>query len=1125
MPSLLTAEKLRRRIIDLGAWGDPRTSPSIYAAAVRATVALDDVQTIAAPGAPPENAMTPPPAPDAPGWRVLGKGEAWGGDPHKPEEPALRIGWGMPADGGHNHWLRATLAVPPEWRGKTVRLHMTWEGSGQASVEGILYIAGKAVAGIDEPHNAIVLPAWTHESEHQLLIRAYTPYRHPFGGLSLQLWDEQIFQLATIMFAAFGASETMRDAEPAKHALLERVNTAYNLLDLSEGWQSDVFAESAYGALDYLRRELTAGLIGGTRPSVIATGHAHMDVAWLWPLWRTRQKIAHTVATVLHLMDRYPEYHFSMSQPQTYAYLKQDEPELYERLRARAKEGRFEQVGMMWVEPDCNVPSGESLVRQLSNGARFFAEEFGEQPHVVWLPDVFGYSAALPQLMRLAGIQCFMTTKISWNQFNRMPVDTFRWRGIDGTEVLAHFVTATDQAVKVNPVEAQFYTYNGSMLPAEVFGLWNHYRQKAVSDEVLYIYGYGDGGGGPTEEMLSLAHGMADLPGFPQVKPGRIDDFFERLYQRAWEHPQTPTWAGELYLEFHRGTYTSQARTKQNNRRSEQLLREAEWLNAWAATLGGTSRQRELDDAWKLVLLNQFHDILPGSSVPLVYVDSNAQFARVQEAADDVRSAQTRFVLAEDDAPNGTLNAERGTMNDSETPQSTAQATTYVVLNSLPWERSELVAIPLAVGQDAPEVGESQLAETLAGTKELLVAATAPSYGYAALVAEDLGAASPREDASPQPLVAGGLGAASPRENTSPQPYSTVGLVAAQRHLENSELRVELDDHGEIVRLYDKRFDREVILPGHAANQLVLYEDRPLNWDAWDIDAFYEEKPSPLRDITEWRVVEEGPLRVAVLLTRRAGKSVIRQKICLARGSRRLDFQTEVDWQERQRLLRVLFPLHVNATRATCEIQFGAVERPTHRNTSWDWARFEVAAHKWVDLSEGGYGVALLNDGKYGHSLHNTTLGISLLKSPIHPDPEADRGLHRFTYSLLPHTGDWRDGEVVRRAYQLNAPLRAIELETVADARITPSSFLSVDAANVVVETVKTADDGDGLIVRMYEAHNQRGPARITFTRPIASAVEVDLLEREHSPATVDGASVVVALRPFEVKTLRVRLA
>ncbi|HEX9369697.1 MAG TPA: glycoside hydrolase family 38 C-terminal domain-containing protein, partial [Roseiflexaceae bacterium] len=342
--------------------------------------------------------------------------------------------------------------------------------------------------------------------------------------------------------------------------------------------------------------------------------------------------------------------------------------------------------------------------------------------------------------------------------------------------------------------------------------------------------------------------------------------------------------------------------------------------------------------------------------------------------------------------------------------------------------------------------------------------------------------------------------------------------------LENDELRVELDDSGEIASLYDKRADRETIAPRATGNQLVAYEDRPMQWDAWDVDIFYEEKPYPVREIVDWRVVEQGPLRAAVEITRRLGQSTIRQRICLWRGSRRVDFATEVDWQERQTLLRALFPLNVNATRATCEIQFGAVERPTHRNTSWDWARFEVCAHRWVDLSEGDYGVALLNDGKYGHSLHHNILGLSLLKGAIFPDRQADRGLHRFTYSLLPHAGDWRAAGVVRRAYELNAPLRAVERSNVQTFERSNRSFLSTPTDHIVVETLKVADDGNGLIVRLYEAHNQRGPASLKFGRPVAAAVETDLLEREVGPVEVDGDEVRFQVRPFEVKTLRVRL-
>jgi len=353
--------------------------------------------------------------------------------------------------------------------------------------------------------------------------------------------------------------------------------------------------------------------------------------------------------------------------------------------------------------------------------------------------------------------------------------------------------------------------------------------------------------------------------------------------------------------------------------------------------------------------------------------------------------------------------------------------------------------------------------------------------------------------------------------------------------LENDELRLALDDHGEIASIRDLTYDREVIAPGATGNQLIAYEDRPINWDAWDIDIFYEAKPYPVREIVDWRVAEEGPLRAAVEITRRVGQSIIRQRICLWRNSRRIDFVTEVDWQERQRLLRALFPLAINATRATCEIQFGAVERPTHRNTSWDWARFEVCAQRWVDLSEGDYGVALLNDGKYGHSLYHNILGLSLLKSAIHPDPDADRGLHRFTYSLLPHAGDWRTAQVVRRAYELNAPLRAATLKderrtmndepSVSPFIVQRSSFLSTPTDHIVVETVKVAADGDGLIVRLYEAHNQRGPASIQFDRQVASAVEVDMLERDVGPVEVAGADVRFRVRPFEVKTLRVRLA
>jgi alpha-mannosidase len=1102
--TFFTTEKLKARI------------PEIIAAAVRATHPIDEVYTCAAAGPAATNAMAAPPPPDDPGWKPLRVGERWGVRPGAdPNQPPRRLGWGIPADGGSNHWLRAIVRVPPEWQGQPVLVALAWEGSGQSSLEAIAYLDGRALAGLDQFHRAVLLPAAAHDGAHELLIRCYLPFPQNFGGLSLQLRDETIFRLGQMMRALLEAVETYRESDLARHALLDHLNTAYNRLDLREGWQSARFAESARAALELLiaatrGAEQAAGAATADArpltPQIIATGHAHLDVAWLWPLWRTRQKVAHTVATALHLMERYPDYHFSMSQPQVFAYLKQDDPELYARLKQRAAEGRFEAVGMMWIEADCNIPSGESLVRQLVHGARFFAEEFGEIHHIVWLPDVFGYSAALPQLLRRCGISCFMTTKISWSQFNRMPNDTFRWRGIDGSEVLTHFVTASSQPVG-HPAAAQFYTYNGMMTAGEVFGTWNHYRQKAINDELLYIYGYGDGGGGPTEEMLEAAQVFRDLPNFPRVRQGRVEQFFQRLYERVWNDPRLPTWVGELYLEYHRGTYTSQARTKQANRAAELLYREAEWLNAWATTLGAPSRQEQLNVGWRIILLNQFHDILPGSSVPLVYAESNAQYAEAQRIGREVCAATMEAILR-------TMNDERRTMQN-DASEAGAHPSSFVVWNSLPWERKDVARLALDADAAPPVIiganGEplpAQVVEERPGERALLVEVEAPSYGYASFARED-----------------GRQTGADRSAGSIDRPSS---LTVSRTSLSNAELRLELDDNGEIASLYDLRYQREVIAPGATANRLVVYEDRPLNWDAWDIDIFYEEKPYPVHMIADWRVVEAGPLRAAIEITRRLIHSTIRQRICLWRHMRRIDFVTEVDWQERQMLLRALFPLNLNAARATCEIQFGAVERPTHRNTSWDWARFEVCAHRWVDLSEGDYGVALLNDGKYGHSLHHTTLGLSLLKGAIHPDPDADRGLHRFTYSLLPHHGDWRAAQVVRRAYELNAPLLARTIQDApanASLRAHRASFLSTPTDHIVVETVKVAEDGDGLIVRLYEAHNQRGPASLTFGRPVASAVETDLLERELGPVDVAGNEVRFSVRPFEVKTLRVRLA
>lgn len=1060
-----------------------RRIPEILAAAVRERAPIAEVWTCPGPGDRDAAAMGAPPPPDNPAWQRITPGERWGMAPgDAPDWEPPRLDWEIAPTGGSTHWLSFRLEVPPPWRGRSVHLTLGWVGNRLDQVESIVYLDGAALAGLDWGHRTTLLPPETHERGGALLIRCAVAFPRPFGGVELQLRDEAIFRLGHTMRALLDAARTMATDLPVRHRLLGALGRAYQALDLREGWQSERFAASATAALDELDTELRAlDTLPATGPTILTSGHGHLDVAWLWPLWRTRQKVAHTVASALQLMERYPDYHFSMSQPQVYAYLKHDDPALYARLKQRVTEGRFEPVGMMWVESDCNLPSGEALIRQFVHGRRFLAEEFPERygeamnpPHMVWLPDVFGFSGGLPQILRGCGVSCFMTTKLSWNQTNRYPADTFRWRGIDGSEVLAHLLTTSAGPAR-HPSEPHWFAYGGPLGAGEAAGVWRHYRHQGLTDELMALFGHADGGGGPNEEMLETLAVLQSVPGLPRIRHGRADQFFVDLYRRVWDDPRLPTWVGELYFEYHRGTYTSQAGVKRANRAAELQYRQAEWLNAWATLTGATCRQARLDEGWRIILLNQFHDILPGSSIAAVYADAHAGYADARAIGEEVSVASLASLTA--GLPAGPL-----------------------VINSLPWERIEAVRLPLGVDEASTWVNHptTQVITERPERPELLLDVTVPSFGLTTI---------------PVQLTA----------------HPTRGMLqVARNRLANDELELVLDEHGEICSLYDRRYERELVPPGRTLNQLVLYEDRPLEWDAWDIDPFYEQKPYPVHELFDWEVAETGPIRAAISIRRRFGRSELTQRICLWRGNRRIDIITEVAWQERQMLLRALFPLNLNAVRATCEIQFGAIERSTHRNTSWDRARFEVCAHRWVDLSEGGYGVALLNDGLYGHSFLGSTVGISLLKGAIFPDPDADRGWHRFTYSLYPHAGDWRAAQVVRRAYELNAPLMVYTPPgdsgvTVANTVNAVHSFLTLSADHVVAETIKTADDGDGLIVRLYEAHNQRGAVALTFDRPVRDAEETDLLERTRGPVDCAGHVVRCTVRPFEIKTLRVR--
>jgi alpha-mannosidase len=692
-------------------------------------------------------------------------------------------------------------------------------------------------------------------------------------------------------------------------------------------------------------------------------------------------------------------------------------PSIYEGIQRKVAGGQWEPVGAMWVEPDCNLPSGEALARQLLHGKRFFMREFDFEPENVWLPDVFGYPASLPQLIAASGCKFFLTQKLSWNETNKPAHHTFMWEGIDGTRIFTHFPPAD--------------TYNGDFSAGEVVRSAAHFKDQERSSRSLYLFGRGDGGGGPEPEMIESAHRLSRLAGAPGIELSRAADFFEGASNEA--HDLT-TWVGELYFELHRGTYTSQSRTKLLNRRAEQALREAEM---WSVARGQSYPAEDLDRAWKQLLTNQFHDILPGSSIDWVYEDAERELAAVIETATRLTSTA--------------LESLAGAGDD------------LAVFNVNSHPRCEVV-----------EVGDR------------LLIAEAPSCGWAAL---------------------------DPAAVSHEQP-----VVVADDRIENGLLRVLWDERGLLTSIWDKAAGREVLAAGGRGNLLQLYEDNPARWDAWDIDGDYQNHGVDLLELSRQEVEVAGGLRGAVRFTREFGRSRLSQRMVLDAGSRVLRFECEVDWREEHKLLKVAFPVAVHSTRATYEIQFGHVERTTHTNTSWDQARFEVCGHRWADLGEAGYGVALLNDCKYGYDIRGSVMRLSLLRAPTHPDPHADQGAHRFTYALMPHPGDFREAGVIAAGEDLNAPLR-ITRGGIAPGKV--RSLIEVDTAQVIVEAIKRAEDSDATVVRLYEAWGGRCKARLRFTVPVVRAFLCDLLERELDQVTVRDSVIDLELTPFKILTLK----
>lgn len=1020
----------------------------------------------------------PPLEADVSDWEVIAPNSYWGGS-------------------DLNFVMHGEFSVPQMWDSSlpAVLLLPLGETGDFSHPEALIYIDGEAYATTDRHHQEFTLSA-QHRTpgSHALVLHGWTGAfsmagkRLMMNECCVALIDPPTRDLIALTRVALQAAHLLDDLIPAKTRLYNALDAAYKLLETREPLGGEAFYSSVPIALGALRTGIAAA--GSALDNeIIAAGHAHIDVAWLWTLAQTRRKAGRTFHTMLRQLEQYPEFHFTQSQPQLYEYIKCDYPELFAAIKARILEGRWEIIGGMWVEADCNISGGESLARQFLLGRTYFTKEFGagvDSP-VLWLPDVFGYAWNLPQLIKLAGLEYFFTIKIGWNQTNKLPFDSFWWQGLDGTKVLTHFSTTPDIPWGGQPLNLMnFATYNASLAPFAVLGSWAKLQHKHTQKTMLMSYGYGDGGGGPTREMNENAVVMNAFPAMPRVKQGKVIDFFRRLEAESGD--KLPTWNAELYLEIHRGTYTTQGRNKRANRKSEFLLHDAELLAAQASILSSDYAypHTAFTDAWKVVCLNQFHDIIPGSSIGAVYTESLAQYAQLEQDVTRLRDAAITVIA-------------RHAGGD------------WLVVNPMGLARSDLV---FWAGGVAPALGlmrSDDEANVLTQTTLDGVLLDLDTY------------------LEPHAVVALVIG----------QGYSSDALLdgdlsVSPAHVENSVLRVELNAAGDITRIFDKRAQREVLPADGTANQWLAFEDRPVAWDAWDIDIFYDDKVFLADPATSVTVLETGPLRVMLEVKRRILNSDFVQRISLSRHSPQLDFDTQIDWNERHILLKTAFPADILSPVATHEIQWGNVQRPTHRNTSWDWARFETCAQKWVDLSEGDYGMALLNDCKYGHDVQGNTIRLSLLRSPTAPDPEADQGLHHFKYSLLMHGSRTKleqpsAGAVIDiagPAYALNNPSLIVRSSGTAPRQIRAivqddSVQNDSDVGRVVIETVKRAEDGHGIVLRMYECNRSRGWVTLTAGFPLESACVTNLLEETLEALEVDGRSVTVFVKPFQIVTMR----
>jgi alpha-mannosidase len=1031
------------------------------------------------------------------------------GDVAHGEDPALDdSAWqtvSAPSRGGplEGVWYRRWIEVPKTLNGYDLsgaRIWFQFAASANGPMPEIIYFNGRRVAlGDDlEPivlfdhaqsgERALVAVKLLHTVDKKNFLRAdvnveFNPARPNPSDLLQEILS------ANALLPALGSNA------PAVSAAIEASATAVDLNALAAAQQQtfDASLVRAQSELQKVKGDLQ-------QTSIRLTGNSHIDAAWLWPWTETVQVVHDTFSTALQLMNEYPAYSYTQSAAAYSEWMCEKYPAMCQEIQDRVKQGRWEMVGGMWIEPDLNMPDGESLVRQLLIGKRYFRDKFSVDVRIGWNPDSFGYNWQLPQIYKKSGVDYFVTQKMDWNDTNHLPFKLFWWQSPDGSKVLTYF--PHDYDLGIEPV----------MLAKDAAQAW---KRNPGLPEMMHLFGIGDHGGGPTRAMLDAGVRWTDPKMvYPKTFFGVAQGFFSDVegkldseHSPVWNYQSIasgstalpapppgmvsiPTWNDELYFEYHRGVFTSQANHKRNMRESEVWMLDAEKYSAFAWLSGLNYPSARLNEAWKKVLFNQFHDLAAGSGIGIIYKEAQRDYDMVRLTAGEASSAALANIAARVDT------------------RSPAGAVPVLIFNSLAWPRKDLVEVAVqmpgglkdgvSVVDSRNHTAPSQVLSTDAATSTvrlLVEPESVPSLGYSLLQV-------------------------APGRHDFATDLSAHGLT-----LENAALRVVVDPKsGCITSLYDKRTKFESITAGACGNELIAFHDNPKQYDAWNIDSDFEKSFTRLDSADSVQLIESGPLRATIRVTRTWQQSKFVQDIRLYAGLDRVDVVSDIDWHETHILLKAAFPLAASSSHATYEIPYGSIERPTTRNNSWESAKFEVPALRWADLGDSAHGFSLINESKYGYDAKDNVLRISLLRSPTWPDPDADHGHHHFAYSLYPHAGDWKQALTVRRGYEFNSPLTALATGPHAGAASSQNSFISVEPENVVLTALKKAEDGDALLLRFYEWAGKSSEVHFTLPPGATSARLTNLMEQpEGSPLAVSAdGKITVPVHPFEIVSIRV---